>query len=141
MHQSVQTGAMCNIQQCWELLANNNASVCTELYINGTRKSKNLGYLGSKIGSKFSEENNTLQLGVFGGIQPIPFKKSTYQISIFVKMVISLITPTAHCSWSDKAHRSPRVIILKADLSYLSKCVQLFLKQILENKNLSQILA
>ena len=31
MQQGVQTDATCNIQQCWELLANNVASVCTEL--------------------------------------------------------------------------------------------------------------
>ena len=37
---------------------------------------KNLGYLGSKIGSKFSEENNTLQMRVFGGMQLIPYIKS-----------------------------------------------------------------
>ena len=29
----VQTDATCNIQQCWELLANNVVSVCTELNI------------------------------------------------------------------------------------------------------------
>ena len=29
----MQTDATCNIQQCWELLANNVASVCTGLYI------------------------------------------------------------------------------------------------------------
>ena len=32
MQQGVQTDATCNIQQCWELLANNVASVCTGLY-------------------------------------------------------------------------------------------------------------
>ena len=31
MQQGVQTDATCNIQQCWELLANDNASVCTGL--------------------------------------------------------------------------------------------------------------
>ena len=31
MQQSVQTDATCNIQQCWELLANNVASVCAGL--------------------------------------------------------------------------------------------------------------
>ena len=31
MQQGVQTDATCNIQQCWELLANNTASVCTGL--------------------------------------------------------------------------------------------------------------
>ena len=31
MQQGVQTDATCNIQQCWELLANNVASVCTGL--------------------------------------------------------------------------------------------------------------
>ena len=30
MQQGVQTDATCNIQQCWELLANNVASVCTQ---------------------------------------------------------------------------------------------------------------
>ena len=30
MQQGVQTDATCNIQQCWELLTNNVASVCTE---------------------------------------------------------------------------------------------------------------
>ena len=29
----MQTDATCNIQQCWELLATNVASVCTGLYI------------------------------------------------------------------------------------------------------------
>ena len=29
MKQGVQMDATCNIQQCWELLANNVASVCT----------------------------------------------------------------------------------------------------------------
>ena len=29
MQQGVQTDATCNIQQCWELLVNNVASVCT----------------------------------------------------------------------------------------------------------------
>ena len=33
MQQGVQTDATCNIQQCWELLANNVASVCTGLKI------------------------------------------------------------------------------------------------------------
>ena len=51
---------------------------------------------------------------VFGGIQLIPYIKWTYQINIYVKM--------------------------KVDLSYLSKCMQFFL-QILENKDLSRILA
>ena len=37
---------------------------------------------------------------VFGGIQLIPYIKSTYQINIYVKM--------------------------KVDLSYLSKCMQFF---------------
>ena len=32
MQQGVQTDATCNIQQCWELLPNNIASVCTGLY-------------------------------------------------------------------------------------------------------------
>ena len=32
MQQGVQTDATCNIQQCWELLVNNVASVCTGLY-------------------------------------------------------------------------------------------------------------
>ena len=32
MQQGVQTDATCNIQQCWELLTNNVASVCTGLY-------------------------------------------------------------------------------------------------------------
>ena len=31
MQQGVQTDATCNIQQCWELLANHDASVCTGL--------------------------------------------------------------------------------------------------------------
>ena len=31
MQQGVQTDATCNIQQCWKLLANNVASVCTGL--------------------------------------------------------------------------------------------------------------
>ena len=31
--QGVQTDATCNIQQCWELLANNVVSVCTGLYV------------------------------------------------------------------------------------------------------------
>ena len=31
MQQGVQTDATCSIQQCWELLANNVASVCTGL--------------------------------------------------------------------------------------------------------------
>ena len=31
MQQEVQTDTTCNIQQCWELLANNVASVCTGL--------------------------------------------------------------------------------------------------------------
>ena len=31
MQQGVQTDATCNIQQCWELLANNVASVCMGL--------------------------------------------------------------------------------------------------------------
>ena len=51
---------------------------------------------------------------VFGGIQLIPYIKWTYQINIYVKM--------------------------KVDLSYLSKRMQFFLK-ILENKDLSRILA
>ena len=33
MHQGVQTDATCNRQQCWELLANNIASVCTGLNV------------------------------------------------------------------------------------------------------------
>ena len=32
MQQGVQTDATCNIQQCWELLANNVPSVCSGLY-------------------------------------------------------------------------------------------------------------
>ena len=51
---------------------------------------------------------------VFGWIQLIPYIKSTHQINIYVKM--------------------------KVDLSYLSKRMQFFLK-ILENKDLSRILA
>ena len=31
MQQGVQMGAKCNIQQCWELLANNVVSVCVRL--------------------------------------------------------------------------------------------------------------
>ena len=34
MQQGVQTDATCNIQQCWELFANNVGSVCTGLYTN-----------------------------------------------------------------------------------------------------------
>ena len=30
MQQGVQTDATCNIQQCWELLVNNIATVCTQ---------------------------------------------------------------------------------------------------------------
>ena len=30
MQQDVQTDATCNIQQCWELLVNNVASICTQ---------------------------------------------------------------------------------------------------------------
>ena len=33
MQQGVQTDATCNIQQCWELLVNNVASVCTQLFL------------------------------------------------------------------------------------------------------------
>ena len=33
MQQGVQSDATCNIQQCWELLVNNVASVCTQPYI------------------------------------------------------------------------------------------------------------
>ena len=33
MQQGVQTDATCNIQQCWELLTNNAASVCTRLQV------------------------------------------------------------------------------------------------------------
>ena len=33
MQQGVQTDATCNIQQCWELLPSNVASVCTGLYV------------------------------------------------------------------------------------------------------------
>ena len=51
---------------------------------------------------------------VFGGIQLVPYIKSTYQINIYVKT--------------------------KVDLSYLSNCMQFFLN-ILENKDLSRILA
>ena len=35
MQQGVQTDATCNIQQCWELLADHVASVCTGLYVYG----------------------------------------------------------------------------------------------------------
>ena len=35
MQQGVQTDATCNIQQCWKLLADNVASVCTGLYVYG----------------------------------------------------------------------------------------------------------
>ena len=35
MQQGVQTDATCNIQQCWELLANNVASVCTQPNLRG----------------------------------------------------------------------------------------------------------
>ena len=38
MQQGVQTDATCNIQQCWELLANNVASVCTGLNGEGMQK-------------------------------------------------------------------------------------------------------
>ena len=34
MQQGVQMDSTCNIQQCWELLANNVVSVCTGLNIN-----------------------------------------------------------------------------------------------------------
>ena len=33
MQQGVQTDATCNTQQCWELFANNVASVCTGLIL------------------------------------------------------------------------------------------------------------
>ena len=33
MQHGKQTDAICNIKQCWELLANNVASICTGLYI------------------------------------------------------------------------------------------------------------
>ena len=32
MQQDVQTYTTCNIQQCWELLANNLVSICMKLY-------------------------------------------------------------------------------------------------------------
>ena len=37
MQQGVQTDATCNIQQCWELLVNNVASVCTQPKAPGKR--------------------------------------------------------------------------------------------------------
>ena len=37
IQQGVQTDTTCNIQQCWELLANNVASVCTVLNIYARR--------------------------------------------------------------------------------------------------------
>ena len=40
MQQGVQTDATCNIQQCWELLANNVASICTGLQIVGENTDK-----------------------------------------------------------------------------------------------------
>ena len=43
MQQGVQTDATCNIQQCWELLANNVASVCTGLHLRG--ESRNFCFL------------------------------------------------------------------------------------------------
>ena len=39
MQQGVQTDATCNIQQCWELLVNNVASVCTQPYSAGSSAS------------------------------------------------------------------------------------------------------
>ena len=43
MQQGVQTDATCNIQQCWKLLANTVASVCTGLYATGVGQ-KNSGW-------------------------------------------------------------------------------------------------
>ena len=42
MQQGVQTDATGNIQQCWKLLANTVASVCTGLYATGVGQ-KNSG--------------------------------------------------------------------------------------------------
>ena len=47
MQQGLQTDATCNIQQCWELLADNVASVRTGLkpvYITGNQRKKSVGY-------------------------------------------------------------------------------------------------
>ena len=41
MQQGVQTDATCNMQQCWELLANNVASVCTGLHTTTKRTELN----------------------------------------------------------------------------------------------------
>ena len=42
MQQGVQTDAICSIQWCWELLANNVASICT--WPNTQEKLKSKGY-------------------------------------------------------------------------------------------------
>ena len=46
MQQVVQTDATCNIQQCWELLANNVASVCTGLNTTTKRTELNDDLMG-----------------------------------------------------------------------------------------------
>ena len=52
MQQGVQTDATCNIQQCWELLANNVASVCTGLK----------GYFGTKWDQKYYKSNHIINI-------------------------------------------------------------------------------
>ena len=72
--QGVQTGATCSIQKCWELLANNVASVCTGLKIKIQKTKENWTYRVSSV------------ILLWGGHELIWRDKSVFLFSYFKVM-------------------------------------------------------
>ena len=61
MQQGVQTDAKCNIQHCWELLANNVASVCTGLDNSDASKSVTENIISRPV-NRFRDFSNSFSL-------------------------------------------------------------------------------
>ena len=60
MQQRAQTDATCNIQQCWELLVNNVASVCTQPYAQPA-----IGVIGIPWGPQGCAQRKALESQLF----------------------------------------------------------------------------
>ena len=65
MQQGVQTDATCNIQQCWELLVNDDASVCTQPYM---QKFRSVRVITMQVEKELKEATNKNEKGNFGPI-------------------------------------------------------------------------
>ena len=65
MQQGVQTDATCNIQQCWELLVNDVASVSAQPYM---QKFRSVRVITMQVEKELKEAANKNEKGNFGPI-------------------------------------------------------------------------